>query len=159
MAGGVYVASNGPTYEGRVTAKVIITCIVAAMGGLIFGYDLGISGGVTSMDPFLKKFFPSVYRKMNDPSIHKNNYCKFDSQVLQLFTSSLYIAALIASFCASTVTRIFGRKNSMVIGGIVFLVGAIINGAAKNIAMLIIGRIFLGIGVGFANQVGTFPSS
>lgn len=41
----------------------------------------------------------------------------------------------------------------MLTGGIVFLLGAAINGAAKNVAMLIIGRILLGIGVGFANQV------
>jgi MFS family permease len=38
-------------------------------------------------------------------------------------------------------------------GGVVFLVGAILNGFAVNIAMLIIGRILLGIGVGFSNQV------
>jgi MFS transporter, SP family, sugar:H+ symporter len=32
-------------------------------GGLMFGYDVGVSGGVTSMHPFLKKFFPAVYKK------------------------------------------------------------------------------------------------
>lgn len=45
MAGGV-VIGNGDRkeYPGKLTASVLITCIVAAMGGLIFGYDLGISG-------------------------------------------------------------------------------------------------------------------
>ncbi|CAN6180819.1 unnamed protein product, partial [Urochloa humidicola] len=37
-------------------------------------------------------------------------------------------------------------------GGLTFLIGAALNGAAKNVAMLIVGRILLGIGVGFANQ-------
>lgn len=105
------------------------------------------------MGPFLKKFFPSVYRKSTRPTLRENNYCKFDSQLLQLFTSSLYIAALIASFFAATVTRKFGRKISMVSGGVIFLAGAVLNGAAVNIEMLIIGRILLGVGVGFANQV------
>ena len=41
----------------------------------------------------------------------------------------------------------------MLIGGATFLVGAALNGAAVNVAMLILGRILLGIGVGFANQV------
>lgn len=31
-------------YQGRVTLYVIIACIVAAVGGSIFGYDIGISG-------------------------------------------------------------------------------------------------------------------
>lgn len=122
------------------------------MGGLIFGYDIGISGGVTSMEPFLVKFFPAVYRKMNDKKGIESEYCKFDSLLLTLFTSSLYIAALVASFFASTVTRVFGRKMSMCIGGLVFLSGSILNGAAVNVAMLIIGRLLLGVGVGFANQ-------
>lgn len=152
MAGG-FVAPSGPAknYAGRVTMFVIITCMISATGGLIFGYDIGISGGVTSMDSFLKKFFPEVYRKQKANS-HTNDYCKFDSQLLTTFTSSLYIAGLIASFFASASTRILGRRISMLIGGATFLVGAALNGAAVNVAMLILGRILLGIGVGFANQ-------
>ncbi|XP_059655079.1 sugar transport protein MST6-like [Cornus florida] len=154
MAGGGMV-SQGPVkqYEGGVTAFVLMTCVIAATGGLIFGYDIGISGGVTSMDTFLSEFFPSVYRKEKNLSgKDQNQYCKFDSQLLQMFTSSLYIAALVASFVASATTRAFGRKISMLSGGLVFLVGAILNAAASNLAMLIIGRILLGVGVGFANQ-------
>ncbi|GAV73932.1 Sugar_tr domain-containing protein [Cephalotus follicularis] len=153
MAGGGFVAqSGGRNYEGRVTPFVSVTCTVAAMGGLLFGYDLGISGGVTSMDPFLTKFFPSVYKTMNDETKHDSEYCKFDSQLLTLFTSSLYLAALVASFLASAVARIFGRKASMSFRGFAFLMGAILNGLAVNIVMLIIGRLLLGVGVGFANQ-------
>ncbi|XP_031500615.1 sugar transport protein MST6-like [Nymphaea colorata] len=152
MAGGGFVETREmKNYAGKVTLFVVFTCIVAATGGLIFGYDIGISGGVTSMDPFLVRFFPSVYRKM-EADRSQNQYCKFDSQLLTTFTSSLYVAGLIASFFASTVTRMFGRKPSMLFGGLTFLVGAAVNGAAKNVAMLIIGRILLGIGVGFANQ-------
>ncbi|XP_077220085.1 sugar transport protein MST3-like [Tasmannia lanceolata] len=152
MAGG-FVASGGggKDYPGGMTVFVFFTCVVAATGGLIFGYDIGISGGVTSMDPFLRKFFPSVFHKEKaDKNV--NQYCKFDSQLLTTFTSSLYVAALIASFFASDVTKRFGRKISMLFGGSTFLVGAALNGAAENISMLIIGRILLGVGVGFANQ-------
>ncbi|XP_020576754.1 sugar transport protein 11-like [Phalaenopsis equestris] len=153
MAGGVFVDPNGHgrDYPGKLTWFVIFTCVVAATGGLIFGYDIGISGGVTSMDTFLSKFFPKVYHQ--EKADHSTNqYCKFDSQLLTAFTSSLYLAALIASFFASTVTRVLGRKWSMLGGGITFLIGAALNGFAKNVLMLIAGRILLGIGVGFANQ-------
>ncbi|CAL9074595.1 unnamed protein product [Musa textilis] len=152
MAGGaVAVAGVVKDFPGKMTPFVFFTCLVASSGGLIFGYDIGISGGVTAMDSFLEKFFPAVYRKQKQETV-TNQYCKFDSQTLTLFTSSLYLAALIASFFASSVTRAFGRRNSMLGGGATFLAGAAINGSAKNIAMLIIGRILLGIGVGFANQ-------
>ncbi|KAI4299277.1 hypothetical protein L6164_032751 [Bauhinia variegata] len=150
----VMVGGGGPPgkeYPGNLTPFVTVTCIVAAMGGLIFGYDIGISGGVTSMDPFLKKFFPSVYRKKHADQT-KNQYCQYDSQTLTMFTSSLYLAALLSSLVASTVTRKFGRKRSMLFGGCLFFAGAVLNGAAKAVWYLILGRILLGFGIGFANQ-------
>ena len=33
-------------YGGRVTAFAALSCITAAMGGAIFGYDIGISGQI-----------------------------------------------------------------------------------------------------------------
>uniref|UniRef100_A0A8R7PEW1 Major facilitator superfamily (MFS) profile domain-containing protein n=1 Tax=Triticum urartu TaxID=4572 RepID=A0A8R7PEW1_TRIUA len=144
MAGGAVVnTSGGKDYPGRLTLFVFFTCVVAATGGLIFGYDIGISGGVTSMNPFLKKFFPEVYNKKQMKG-SANQYCKYDNQLLQTFTSSLYLAALVSSFFAATVTRVVGRKWSMFTGGLTFLIGAALNGAAENIAMLIVGRILLG---------------
>ncbi|KAI9080523.1 hypothetical protein K1719_037489 [Acacia pycnantha] len=152
MAGGSFVEQGQvKQFEGKVTAFVLVTCFVAAMGGLLFGYDLGITGGVTSMDPFLIKFFPSVYRRIK-AGVHENTYCKFDDEILTLFTSSLYLAALVASFFASSTTRLLGRKPSMFLGGLFFLIGALLNGFALNIAMLIVGRILLGFGVGYCNQ-------
>lgn len=150
-AGFVAGPGDGRTYPGKLTPYVTVTCMVAAMGGLIFGYDIGISGGVTAMDPFLKKFFPSVYEKQEHDT-STNQYCKFDSETLTLFTSSLYLAALLSSLVASVVTRKLGRKLSMLFGGILFCAGALINGFAQKVWMLILGRILLGFGIGFANQ-------
>ncbi|XP_048599918.1 sugar transport protein 10-like [Brassica napus] len=133
MAGGGFVSeggSGGRDYEGGVTVFVVITCMVAAMGGLLFGYDLGISGGVTSMDEFLSKFFPLLERQRVKAK-HETAYCKFDDRKLQLK---------------------YGRKVSMFTGGLAFLTGALINAFAINVTMLIIGRLLLGVGVGFANQ-------
>ncbi|KAI0511291.1 hypothetical protein KFK09_011916 [Dendrobium nobile] len=137
-------------YKGRVTPYVVTTCLIAAVGGSIFGYDIGISGGVTSMDPFLEKFFPVVYRKKNNKS--QNNYCKYDNQGLSAFTSSLYLAGLVASLAASPVTRHRGRRTSILCGGLSFIAGATLNASAQNLAMLLLGRILLGVGIGFGNQ-------
>lgn len=51
MAGGAF-ATAGPgreraeQYKGKVTPYVAIACIVAAVGGSLFGYDIGISGKI-----------------------------------------------------------------------------------------------------------------
>ncbi|KAL3647517.1 Hexose carrier protein hex6 [Castilleja foliolosa] len=151
MAVGVAIKSDGKQYAGKITPFVLLSCMVAASGGIIFGYDVGVSGGVSSMEPFLKKFFPGVYRKMNEDT-NVSNYCKFDSQLLTTFTSCLYIAGLISSFFAAAVTRDYGRRPSIIIGGLCYMFGAILGGLSLNIYMLIIGRVLLGVGLGFTNQ-------
>ncbi|KAL2553694.1 Sugar transport protein 14 [Forsythia ovata] len=121
------------------------------MGGSLFGYDLGVSGGVTSMDDFLIEFFPKVYER-KQAHLKETDYCKYDNQILTLFTSSLYLAALVFTFGASHVTRVYGRRASILCGSVSFFTGAVLNAAAQNIAMLIVGRMLLGIGIGFGNQ-------
>ncbi|KAL9376763.1 hypothetical protein Peur_030883 [Populus x canadensis] len=154
MAGGFVDAGNlkrAHLYEYKITGYFIFACIVAALGGSLFGYDLGVSGGVTSMDDFLVEFFPDVYRRKH-AHLRETDYCKYDDQVLTLFTSSLYFAALVSTFGASYVTRSRGRRASILVGAASFFTGALVNAFAKNIAMLIIGRCFLGAGIGFSNQ-------
>lgn len=103
------------------------------------------------MDAFLDKFFHKVY--LQKQHAHENNYCKYNNQGLAAFTSSLYLAGLVATLVASPITRLYGRRASIICGGISFLVGAGLNAAALNLAMLLLGRIMLGVGIGFGNQV------
>ncbi|CAF2204634.1 hypothetical protein HID58_027970 [Brassica napus] len=128
MAGGV-LADEGALkrahlYEHRITAYFIFACIVGSLGGSLFGYDLGVSGGVTSMDDFLIEFFPGIYKR-KQKHMHETDYCKYDNQILTLFTSSLYFAGLISTFGASYVTRIYGRRGSILVGSVSFFLGGV----------------------------------
>lgn len=59
-------------------------------------------GGVTSMDGFLDKFFPSIQaRSALVPTVH-NLYCQYNSQTLQLMTSSLFIAGAVCELSGTT---------------------------------------------------------
>ncbi|CAL5068173.1 unnamed protein product [Urochloa decumbens] len=103
------------------------------------------------MESFLSKFFPEVVEGRKNAKV--DAYCKYDNQWLTAFTSSLWIAGTLSSLVASRVTRWVGRQAIMLIGGALFLAGSVINAAAVNIAMLIIGRMLLGFGLGFTLQV------
>lgn len=58
MAGGGFTDTaqlkRAHLYEYRITGYFIFACIVAALGGSLFGYDLGVSGNF---------FFPFLYLK------------------------------------------------------------------------------------------------
>ncbi|KAL0337373.1 UNVERIFIED_CONTAM: Sugar transport protein 14 [Sesamum calycinum] len=140
-------------YEYTITPYFIFACIVGSLGVLCLAMILVflVGGGVTSMDDFLVEFFPSIYQRKQE-HLKETDYCKYDNQLLTLFTSSLYFAALVSTFGASYVTRNKGRRASIICGSISFFAGAILNASAQNIAMLIIGRLLLGVGIGFGNQ-------
>ncbi|KAI3978532.1 hypothetical protein MKX01_015707, partial [Papaver californicum] len=144
-----YGAIDPSIRNEKITWSVIMSSIVAA-SLCIVACILLVPGGVTTMPPFLEKFFPSVLKKMADAT--QSTYCAYDSQILTLFTSSLYLSGLVSSLLASRVTKVFGRKFAILFGGCTFLVGSIVNCTAPNVVMLILGRILLGFGVGFTNQ-------
>lgn len=58
---------------------IILVGIIAGCGGLLFGYDIGISGGVISMPSFQQKFFPSIYDQAQAAAASgtENAYCTF----------------------------------------------------------------------------------
>jgi hypothetical protein len=61
MAGGSFATSDGGNdFEAKITPIVIISCIMAATGGLMFGYDVGVSGAL---------FFFSIFASFVSSSV------------------------------------------------------------------------------------------
>jgi len=54
MPGGAFLLNSGGSMadsSGGLTVSVVVTCLMAASGGLIFGYDIGISGAPAPVPP------------------------------------------------------------------------------------------------------------
>ncbi|KAK9144970.1 hypothetical protein Sjap_004873 [Stephania japonica] len=134
MAGdGGGIASSSNKYNP--TMLVFLASLVTACGGLMLGYDIGITREVISMPSFLKSF-----------SVLSTN------QLTTLFTSSFYLAVLLVQYPASIATSNFGRNFSIIIGATTFVSAAFPSAAATNVASLIYGRLLLGVGAGFVIQ-------
>ncbi len=76
-----------------------------------------------------------------------------DQKMSQTLRKPPFIAGAVAGLISHLLNARLGRKWCMVIAGFWFTIGAIINCAAQDLAMLYLGRILLGFGVGFANQL------
>jgi MFS family permease len=79
-------------------------------------------------------------------------YCKYDDKLIQLFVSCLFIAGAIGAVIASHTSSKYGRRITLLWGGIAFLVGSLLQAFAVHVAMLIAGRLLLGLGVGLSAQ-------
>ena len=81
-------------------------------------------------------------------------FCKYDDPMISLFVSVLFLAGIPGAFLGSWTNTWFGRRPTMIIGGGFFFVGSVLMAAAVHVAMLVVGRISLGVGVGICVQCG-----
>ncbi|EFO24238.1 sugar transporter [Loa loa] len=108
---------------------------MAAIGGLLFGYDTGIVSGIMLYLPHNK---------------YMDGLSTVWQEVIISITSGM---AGIAALTAGKSSDKFGRRKVIVSATIFFIAGAIICGVAFDRWTLLIGRILLGIAIGFASMV------
>jgi MFS transporter, SP family, galactose:H+ symporter len=113
-------------------AYVLLVASVAALGGLLFGYDTGVISGAIL---FITKDFAL-------------------SERLQAFTISVVlIGCMLGAGTAGAVADRIGRRLTLLAAGVIFLVGAVVSALTPNENVLLAGRFIVGIGIGFSSVV------
>ena len=109
------------------TKYLLISAIIAAMGGFLNGYDTGVISGAIL---FIEKSF------------------QITPAQLGLLVSSISFGAVIGAFLNGFIIDRIGRKNTILLSALFFFIGSILCFLSKNINMLIFSRVFTGIAVG-----------
>jgi len=116
--------------------KLMMVCLVAAMGGLLFGYDWVVIGGAK---PFYEPYFG-----LNDPSKAWESGFAMGSAVLGCIGGAIGLGWL---------PDRFGRKPSLIFSAICFTVSALWTAFATGYWSFIAARILGGVGIGLASNV------
>ncbi|KAF1920448.1 MFS sugar transporter-like protein [Ampelomyces quisqualis] len=126
-----------PGFAGLFSSPYVATCaLFATLGGLLFGYDQGVISVTLVMDQFLGRF-PRVSAEASGAGFWKG-----------LMTAMLELGALIGALFAGYLADKLSRKYSIVVAVVVFTVGSILQTAAVEYAMLTVGRLIGGMGIG-----------
>ncbi|KAA0054003.1 putative inositol transporter 2 [Cucumis melo var. makuwa] len=106
----------------------------AGIGGFLFGYDTGVISGALL---YIRDDFKSVD----------------SSTVLQETIVSMAIAgAIIGAAIGGWMNDRFGRRTVILIADFLFFIGAVVMAASPGPSLLIVGRVFVGLGVGMASM-------
>jgi len=111
---------------------IIFISLIAACGGLLFGFDIAVFSGTI---PFIQPYYGLTEAQLGWTG------------------SSLYVGCIIGTLITGYATDRFGRKPMLILAAAIFTISSILMGWAGSYNMLIFWRIVAGIGVGAASML------
>ncbi|KAI0219249.1 hypothetical protein L0F63_001456 [Massospora cicadina] len=105
----------------------------AAIGGLLFGYDIGVISGVIEDEAFKVLFNLDIARK---------------AMVVSFLIAGCFIGAVFSGWLADKI----GRKMCIMTSSVVFSVGALLQTFSSTIGMMYSGRFIAGISIGLLSM-------
>ncbi|KAJ5610228.1 hypothetical protein N7510_006947 [Penicillium lagena] len=138
-----------------ITNLYIITAI-SVIGGTLFGFDLSSLSAIIGTNQYKCYFNQGPHGPPFDNSIDCSGPT---SNVQGGITASMPGGSFVGSLFSGILSDRFGRKTSIQIGSVIWLIGSGISCAAQNYPMLIVGRFINGLCVGICSaQVPVYVS-
>lgn len=106
---------------------------ITATGGLLFGYDTGVISGALL---FIRQDFAPLTPLMEG-----------------VIVSFLLVGAVVGAMTGGPIADRIGRRPTVLLAAVIFVVGALAVALTPNVAFLIFGRFILGLGVGLASLI------
>ncbi|KAJ5717352.1 hypothetical protein N7488_002998 [Penicillium malachiteum] len=126
--------------------RVYILTAVAYLGSLLFGYDTGVMSSVLALDSFKKDF--GLPLSTSGFASAKNS--QVSSNVVSLLTAGCFFGSIFAAYINDRI----GRRYSLMIFSLIFLVGAAMQvGAHHEIGLIYAGRVVAGLGIGGMSSI------
>ncbi|KAI5361175.1 Putative major facilitator, sugar transporter, major facilitator superfamily [Septoria linicola] len=134
-----------PGLRGVLSSRYITLCaILAAMGGLLFGYDQGVVSVILVEPQFLQRF-----TRIDETSAAGGSAGFWKG----LLTAMIELGALLGALKQGWIADKYSRKYSIVIAAVVFIIGSALQTAAMDYAMLVVARFIGGLGIGMLSMV------
>lgn len=111
---------------------------IAGVGFLLFGYDQGVMGSLLNLDDFRQQY-PEIDAK-GDPT-----KSTLQSAVVAIYEIGCFSSSIANIYIGDKI----GRKNTLMLGCVIFLIGGIIQSCSYSVTQLAIARVITGFGNGF----------
>jgi sugar porter (SP) family MFS transporter len=124
------LAGSPGAIDLRVVVYVIALSSVAAIGGFLFGFDSGVING--TVDALAQTFGTR-------------------SLGTGFAVASVLLGCASGAFIAGAMADLMGRRPTMLLAGVLFLISAFATGAALSVIMFMVARVASGLAIGAAS--------
>ncbi|KAL5001565.1 general substrate transporter [Aspergillus recurvatus] len=129
--------------------------IIAGMDFLLFGYDQGVTGGLLTLESFIK-YFPTI--ATNGPYFESLDGAAKSTQSTR---QGIVVAAYNLGCFAGSIPTIWvgnwlGRRKTIFLGSFIMVIGALLQCTSYDLPQFIIGRLVTGFGNGM--NTSTVPT-
>ncbi|CAA6669581.1 unnamed protein product [Spirodela intermedia] len=122
--------------ESYSVKAAVLPFLFPALGGLLYGYDIGATSGATI--------------SLESSTLSGTSWYDLSTVEIGLQVSGSLYGALIGSSLAFTVADFLGRRRELLTASMLYLFGALLTAFAPNFPVLVVGRFIFGIGIGLA---------
>ena len=91
--------------DRKIKGMVYVVALTAALAGLLFGLDIGVISGAL---PFIAKQFSA------------------GTHTQEFIVSSILVGAVVGTLISGLISRMFGRKNALLVSAVVFALGSVL---------------------------------
>ncbi|KAK3018626.1 hypothetical protein RJ639_003495 [Escallonia herrerae] len=113
-----------------------IRFVFPALGGLLFGYDIGATSGATI--------------SLQSPDLSGTTWFNLSAVQLGLAVSGSLYGALLGSLLVYPIADYLGRRRELIIAAVLYVLGGLVTGYAPGLGVLLVGRFLYGLGIGMA---------
>lgn len=132
-----YLGEQGATEQEAFNwSSVILPFLFPALGGLLFGYDIGATSGATIA--------------LQSPELSGTTWFNLSAVQLGLVVSGSLYGALFGSILVYPIADFLGRRRELIIAAVLYGLGGFVTANAPSLEVLLVGRLLYGLGIGWA---------
>ncbi|KAI1040582.1 hypothetical protein LB505_006549 [Fusarium chuoi] len=113
---------------------ILTVSVLTSLGFMLIGYDNGLMGGLVNTTAF------------------KDTFDSPDSDMIGVIVAIYEIGCFFGAVFSSIWGEKLGRRRSVFVGCVFLIIGAVLQAASYTRAMMIVGRIVAGVGMGTVNS-------
>uniref|UniRef100_A0A2P2KD65 D-xylose-proton symporter-like 3ic isoform X1 n=1 Tax=Rhizophora mucronata TaxID=61149 RepID=A0A2P2KD65_RHIMU len=128
--------TDGTNQDDFVWSSVILPFLFPALGGLLFGYDIGATSGATI--------------SLQSPELSGTTWFNLSAVQLGLVVSGSLYGALLGSLLVYPIADFLGRRQELIAASVLYFLGGLVTAYAPGLGILLVGRALYGLGIGLA---------